>query len=55
VWKNKNKKSECVTAFGRVEQIQNGGGFHGIQGAKHVKFTPSFTNLFSNVSCHMHI
>jgi hypothetical protein len=43
-----------MAAFG-VEQIQNGGGCHGNQGAKNVKFTPNFTNFCSNASCHIHI
>jgi hypothetical protein len=38
-----------VAAFG-IEKIQNDGRCHGNQGAKNVKFTPSFTNFCSNVS-----
>jgi hypothetical protein len=36
-------------------QIPNGGRCHGNQGTKNVKFTPNFTNVCSNVSCHLHI
>jgi hypothetical protein len=32
-------------SFWGVEQIQNGGRCHGNQGAKNVKFTPSFTKF----------
>ena len=45
---------QCVASLG-VEQIQNDGRCHGNQGAKNVKFTPNFTNVCSNVSCHNHI
>jgi hypothetical protein len=38
-----------------LTKIQNGGRFHGNQGAKNVEFTPNFTNFCSNVSCHIHI
>ena len=37
-----------------VKKSQNGSRCHGNQGAKNVKFTQNF-NLYSNVSCHIHI
>jgi hypothetical protein len=38
-----------------LQKNQNGGCCHGNQGAKNVKYTPNFTKLCSNVSCHIHI
>jgi hypothetical protein len=50
-----NNVANVCGSFWRVDKIQNGRYCYGNQGAKIVKFIPSFKKLHGNVSRHMQI